>query len=136
MSDTPTLFCFGLGYTASALVQRLRIQGWSIRGTSRSEAHCAALTDQDIAAWAFDRDRPLADPTAALAGVSHILSSVPPDAAGDPVIDCHGADIAALSARLFHSQAQPAWLAKVSPLPGTPAQSEWARSRPIHANIW
>lgn len=100
MSDTRTLFCFGLGYTASAFSQRLMAQGWSVRGTSRSEAKRAELAEQGIAAWTFDRDRPLGDPAAALDGVSYILSSVPPDAAGDPVLDHHGTDIAALSARL------------------------------------
>lgn len=97
MSDTPTLFCFGLGYTASALARRLLARGWSVRGTSRSAAACAELAARGIAAWPFDRDRPLADPAAALAGATHILISVPPDDAGDPVLDCHGADIAALS---------------------------------------
>ena len=48
-----------------------------------------------IRAFQFDRDRPLADPTAALAGVTDLLVSVPPDAAGDPVLDQHGNDIAA-----------------------------------------
>ena len=97
MSDTRTLFCFGLGYTAGVLTRRLRAQGWSVRGTCRSEEARAELAAQGIAAWLFDRDRPLADPTAALEGVSHILASVPPDAAGDPVLDCHGGHIAALS---------------------------------------
>jgi nucleoside-diphosphate-sugar epimerase len=97
MSDTPTLFCFGLGYTASALARRLLARGWSVRGTSRSAAACAELAARGITAWPFDRDRPLADPAAALAGATHILISVPPDDAGDPVLDRHGADIAALS---------------------------------------
>lgn len=100
MSDTRTLFCFGLGYTAGVLSRRLMAQGWSVRGTSRSEVACAELTAQGITAWTFDRDRPLADPAAALAGVTHILASVPPDEAGDPVLDLHGADIAALSPTL------------------------------------
>ncbi|MCZ6453448.1 MAG: SDR family oxidoreductase [Alphaproteobacteria bacterium] len=100
MSDNRTLFCFGLGYTASAFSQRLMAQGWTVRGTGRSEAKRAELTEQGIAAWVFDRDRPLGDPAAALDSVTHILSSVPPDAAGDPVLDHHGTDIAARSARL------------------------------------
>ena len=75
-------------------------QGWTVRGTSRSEEKCAELATQGITAWTFDRDRPLADPAAALDRVTHILSSVPPDAVGDPVLDHHGADIAALSASL------------------------------------
>jgi nucleoside-diphosphate-sugar epimerase len=97
MSDSPILFCFGLGYTAGALARRLLARGWSVRGTSRGEAACAELAGQGMAAWPFDRGRPLADPAAALDGVTHILSSVPPDDAGDPVLDHHGAHIAALS---------------------------------------
>jgi len=97
MSDTPTLFCFGLGYTAGALSRRLMAQGWSVRGTSRSDKACAELATQGITAWPFDRERSLADPTTAFDGVTHVLASVPPDGAGDPVLDCHGSDIAALS---------------------------------------
>ena len=100
MSDTRTLFCFGLGYTAGVLARRLRTQGWSVRGTSRSEAKCGELAAQGIIAWVFDRDRPLIDLASALDGVTHIMSSVPPDAAGDPVLDHHGADIAARAAAL------------------------------------
>jgi nucleoside-diphosphate-sugar epimerase len=100
MSDIPTLFCFGLGYTAGALARRLMAHGWSVRGTSRGEAKCAELAERGITAWTFDRGRPLANPTAALAGVTHVLSSVPPDHAGDPVLDHHGADIAALAPAL------------------------------------
>ena len=33
---------------------------------------------------------------AELAGATHILLSIPPDADGDPALDCHGADIAAI----------------------------------------
>lgn len=90
------LFCFGLGYSAMALIARLRADGWQVAGTCRSPEKQARLAAQGIDALLFDRDRPLADAAAALAGVTHILSSVPPDAAGDPVIDHHGQDLAAL----------------------------------------
>ncbi len=100
MSDTPTLFCFGLGYTAGALIRRLLAQGWSVRGSSRSDDKCAELQAQGIAAWPFDRNRPLADFATAFDGVTHVLSSVPPDAAGDAVLDHHGADIASVSSQL------------------------------------
>ena len=59
MSDTGTLFCFGLGYTARALSQRLTAQGWSVRGTCRGEGKRAELAGRGIAAWTFDRDQPL-----------------------------------------------------------------------------
>ena len=100
MTDSPTLFCFGLGYSAGVLSKRLMARGWSVRGTSRRAEQCAELTAQGITAFTFDRDQPLADATAALDGVTHILSSVPPDAAGDAVIDHHGGHIAARSTAL------------------------------------
>ncbi|MBV9826647.1 MAG: SDR family oxidoreductase [Alphaproteobacteria bacterium] len=78
------LLCFGLGYSASALARRLVGEGWRIDGTSRSPG----------AALRFDRDHPL--PAVAFSSITHILVSVPPDTAGDPVLDSHGADIAAL----------------------------------------
>jgi nucleoside-diphosphate-sugar epimerase len=90
----PRLFCFGLGYSARALTDRLQADGWSVCGTARSEEHAAALTAAGYETRRFDRDHPL--PEAAFAGVSHLLVSVPPDDAGDPVFDVHGSDIAAL----------------------------------------
>ncbi|MEE8443843.1 MAG: SDR family NAD(P)-dependent oxidoreductase, partial [Alphaproteobacteria bacterium] len=92
----PRLFCFGLGYTARALATALAARGWRIAGTARDAASRAALAAAGYTMVRFDRDHPLADPAASLAGVTHILSSVPPDADGDPVLDVHGADIAAL----------------------------------------
>ncbi len=90
------LFCFGLGYSARALAADLVAEGWSVAGTCRSEEKRAALAADGIDAFLFDRGRPLEDPAAALAGATHLLSSVPPDGGGDPVIDHHGADLAAL----------------------------------------
>jgi nucleoside-diphosphate-sugar epimerase len=90
----PSLFCFGLGYTALALAHRLQAEGWRIAGTCREAEHQQELARRGIAAWLFDRDRPLADAPALLAGCTHLLSSVPPDEAGDPVLDLHGSDIA------------------------------------------
>lgn len=91
----PRLFCFGYGYSAQALAARLRPRGWRIAGTARGTDKVAALTAQGIEAAAFDRGRPLDDPVMALRGATHLLSSVPPDEAGDPVLDHHAADIAA-----------------------------------------
>jgi nucleoside-diphosphate-sugar epimerase len=90
------LFCFGLGYTARTLARRLQPKGWSIAGTSRSETERSTLLQMSIEAWLFERERPLASFAAALAGCTHILSSVPPDQLGDPVLAMHGRDIAKL----------------------------------------
>ncbi len=89
MSTTPHLFCFGLGYSAGYLARRLLAKGWRVSGTCRGAEKQAWLRAAGIAAHLFDRDQPLADCAAALAGVTHLLSSVPPDQAGDPVIDAH-----------------------------------------------
>lgn len=91
----PRLFCFGLGYCARALAERLGARGWRIAGTTRDPDKAEGLRRAGIETFLFDRDRPLADPTAALAGTTHLLSSVPPDAKGDPVLDAHGAEIGA-----------------------------------------
>jgi nucleoside-diphosphate-sugar epimerase len=93
----PRLFCFGLGYSAAALARRLAARGWAVAGTCRSEEKRGALAAQGIEAHLFDRGRPLVDPARALAGTTHLLSSVPPDGAGDAVIDHHAGDVARLS---------------------------------------
>ncbi|MPY72795.1 MAG: SDR family NAD(P)-dependent oxidoreductase [Alphaproteobacteria bacterium] len=92
----PRLFCFGLGYSALALAEALAARGWRIAGTCRSVEKQRALAARGVEAQIFDRDRPLAAAPTALAGTTHLLSSVPPDASGDPVIDLHGDDIGAL----------------------------------------
>ena len=91
----PTLFCFGLGYSASFLARLLRQEGWRVLGTSRSREACDRLAREGIEAHLFDREHPRAAIDALLSAATHVLSSVPPDAAGDPVLDGHGSDIAA-----------------------------------------
>ena len=90
----PRLFCFGLGYSARALAARLLDAGWRVAGTSRGGSGDDA--DPRIPLHAFDRGRPLDDAAAALDGVTHVLSSVPPDGDGDAVLDHHGDHLAAL----------------------------------------
>jgi nucleoside-diphosphate-sugar epimerase len=92
--SAPHLFCFGLGYTAKRLAWRLLREGWIVSGTCRDPARCRELGAAGIRTYLFDRDRPLVEPAAALATVTDILSSVPPDETGDPVLDCHGEAIA------------------------------------------
>ena len=90
------LFCFGLGYTAGFLARRLKAEGWEVRGTTRDRARLAGLEDAGFLPFLFGRDRPLDHPAKALAGVTHVLHSVPPDPEGDPVLDRHGDDLRAL----------------------------------------
>jgi nucleoside-diphosphate-sugar epimerase len=90
------LFCFGLGYSARELARLRQAQGWKVTGTCRTDVGAAALRAQGMAARRFDRDNPPEDAAADLAGVTHILSSVPPDVLGDPVLEHYGPAIAAL----------------------------------------
>jgi nucleoside-diphosphate-sugar epimerase len=92
------LFCFGLGYSARVLAARLQARGWAIAGTTRSPEAAARLTAAGIETHLFDRGRPLDEVRAALAGATHVLSSVPPDVEGDAVVDHHGRHIAAMGA--------------------------------------
>ncbi|MBF5095919.1 SDR family oxidoreductase [Azospirillum sp. INR13] len=95
MTD-PRLFVFGPGYSARVFADALRADGWRIAATCRSEEKKAELEAQGIEAFLFDRGRPLADAKAALAGTTHLLVSIPPDAKGDPVLDQHARDLADL----------------------------------------
>lgn len=88
------LFCFGLGYSAQALARRCLERGWRVAGTHRAASGGPVMPE--VESFVFERSAPLADPAAALAGTTHLLVSIPPDADGDPVVDCHGADIAML----------------------------------------
>ncbi len=65
-----------------------------MRGTHRT-ADTAAATPRGIEMRVFDRAHPLVDARELLSGATHLLSSVPPDEEGDPVLDMHGEDIAA-----------------------------------------
>jgi len=85
---TPHLFCFGQGYSATWLADDLKRQGWRVTGTHRPGFQTGAAT------LAFDRAHPLENFDARFADVSHVLLSVPPDDAGDPVWDVHGDDLA------------------------------------------
>jgi nucleoside-diphosphate-sugar epimerase len=74
--------CFGFGYSAATLARRLLARGWTVRGTSREPTKRAV---EGVELFRFDRQTPVPDP--ALAGVTHLLSSIAPDEAGDPVLD-------------------------------------------------
>ncbi len=79
------LFVFGLGFSGGVIARRLRAEGWDVAGTTRS-GQAAGLPG--IRVFAFDRDHPL--PPGALDGTTHVLSAVPPDRAGDPVLPALG----------------------------------------------
>jgi nucleoside-diphosphate-sugar epimerase len=122
------LFCFGLGYTARVLARRLASSGWEIRGTTRSPEKKAALTAEGYHVRLFDRGRPLDRPAEALAGVTHVLTSIAPDETGDPVLDAHTGDLGAvptlrwagyLGTTAVYGDRQGGWVDEETPLEPT-----------------
>ena len=108
------MLIFGLGYTAKVLAERLRGAGWTVRATGRDG-------DLDFA------DR--AGVESALAGASHVLSSVPPDSkradptGGDPVLAAYGAALGGqwlgyLSSTGVYGDTGGAWVDETAPLVG------------------
>ncbi|WP_336962367.1 SDR family NAD(P)-dependent oxidoreductase [Sphingobium aquiterrae] len=83
----PHMLILGLGFTAGRLAERLRAEGWAIVGVRR-EAGAGILAFSDEAAV-----------RAAIATSTHILSSVPPEGADDPVLARFGDAIATAPAR-------------------------------------
>ena len=100
------LLVFGLGYAARAVVAALPA-GWQVRATGSAG---------DLA---FDAAGP------AIGWASHILSSVPPDDAGDPVLARHGdalgrggAWLGYLSSTGVYGDTGGAWVAEDAPVRG------------------
>src|SRR5690349_18531141 len=117
---TGTLLCFGLGFSAGTLAERLAERGWEIRGTTRRPEKAAALAARGWRMFPFDRERPL--PAAAFAGVTHMLTSIAPDEAGDPALDCHEADLRGvrwigwLGTTAVYGDRQGAWVDEDTPI--------------------
>ena len=81
------ILIFGLGYSAGVIARRMEARGWQVDGTSRDGRSGLAFADE-------------AAVLTALRGATHILSSVPPDAAGtDPVLARYGEVLALAPAR-------------------------------------
>ncbi len=119
------LFCFGLGFSALHVADRLLALGWRVSGTCRSAEKQAALRARGIDAILFDRERPVPDLARRLTGVTDLLASIPPDAGGDPAIGQHGREIAAapdlrwvgyLSTTGVYGDCGSAWVDEASPL--------------------
>lgn len=88
------LFCFGYGYTASFLADRLKPFGWKIAGTTTDPEKKKFMKQAGISALLYDHNHTVNDPHETFRDVTHVLLSIPPAAEGDPVVDVHGLDLA------------------------------------------
>lgn len=129
------LFCFGLGYSAAWLACDVLQAGGRVSGTVTRPDKRATLQQQNINAFFFGDDLPLDD-------VTHILLSVPPDAAGDPVLRRYGEQIARLknlqwvgylSATSVYGDHDGRWIDEDTP--ATPAPGRGAE-RVLAENQW
>lgn len=77
------LFLLGMGYSGGHIAALARVHGFRVVGTTRDgRGDSIAFADADRTRFEIGQ-------------ATHILSSVPPGEAGDPVLDAHGAAIAA-----------------------------------------
>jgi len=87
-------FFFGLGLSAEASAHFMRQcdDSADVSGTVRTSAKADLLTHRSLSALLFDGTRPGPEIGPALArGVTHVIQSIPPDEAGDPVLRHHRA---------------------------------------------
>ena len=74
------LLCFGFGFSAQALAQKLDRAAWRVTGTTRNPESVVEITAHGFDGIVFDDLKAIPD------SVTHILSSVPPDESGDAVL--------------------------------------------------
>lgn len=89
------LFCFGLGYSATALAARLAGEGWRVSATATTRAGAERIAALGYQAFVFDGTAGDPGIAAALGEATHVLVSAPPGTAGDPVLRQFGGDLAA-----------------------------------------
>jgi dTDP-4-dehydrorhamnose reductase len=88
MTTRNHMLFFGFGYSAKTLAARLDPSAWKISATSRSTEGAAAIAALGHEGLVFAEMKLIA-PT-----VTHIISSVPPDESGDPVLARFGTALA------------------------------------------
>ncbi len=86
-SSTKKLFCFGLGFTGSALVGEVRARGWAASGTCRENARQDVWTGAGVQSYCFDGQGTSEAVENAVREASHVLVTIPPQKdAGDVVL--------------------------------------------------
>ena len=125
-----TLLSFGHGYSARALSRLLMPQGWRIIGTTRSADKAKTLSAEGVEPLIW----PGSDMTEPLAQATHLLSSIAPDADGDPVLNALGDQIGKaapfdwtgyLSTTGVYGDHQGGWVDETTPLTPTTKRGQY-----------
>ena len=119
------LFIFGLGYSAKRIRMATEALGWRVTATG---------SDGELAFDDADGVR------AALAQATHVLSSVPPGEAGDPVLETYGealthAWLGYLSSTGVYGDAGGAWVDESAPTGAVRLWTQRARARRVKAPV-
>ncbi|PCJ85897.1 MAG: NAD(P)-dependent oxidoreductase [Hyphomicrobiales bacterium] len=114
MSESKTVFIFGLGYSASYAAQRLATDGFEIVGTSRSSDGGAQIAARGWQSLLFDgifRE----EIAQHMRRADHILISIAPDVAGaDPGAPYGGDPVLSVFANTFKDLPKKPWLGYLS----------------------
>lgn len=95
VSDSPPekLFCFGLGYTGSALARHLSDFGWLVDGSIRSPKNNSPWTRSEIAVHIFNGEEPCQEALESIRSADYVLSCIRPTEKGDPILIHHAQDL-------------------------------------------
>jgi len=128
---TGTLLSIGHGYSAQALARRLRPRGWRVIGTTRSAESARRLRAEGVEPLVW----PGADLGPALAGATHLLSSVAPQEGQDPVLAALGPQIAEAAGHLrwagylsttgVYGDHAGGWVDETTPLTPSTRRGQW-----------
>ncbi len=125
-----TLLCLGFGYTARALAPRLLAQGWRVIGTSREVVEAEGV---EMITWPGQ--------AVSLDGVTHVLSSIGPNADGDPLLAAMGDQLAAarelewagyLSTTAVYGHHGGAWVDEATPVTPSSERGDWRAKAEAH----
>lgn len=80
------LFCFGLGFSALALAERLLPKGWQVSGTCRGSDRQDVIEAKNISSFLFDGSQSTPEIVESVSSATHLLITIPPQSSGDVVL--------------------------------------------------
>ncbi len=122
------LFCFGLGFSAMALAERLLLKGWQVSGTCRDIDSQNLINAKNISVFLFDGSQATPEISQAISRATHLLVTIPPQPSGDVVLENFGEEISRarhlkwigyISSTGVYGDSQGEWVDENSPLRGS-----------------
>lgn len=94
------LVIFGCGFSGAAIAKAFMAEGFRVSGTTRSEEKAAALRAEGIEAFVFDGETLDDALLGAINSATHLVQSIAPREAGDPLLKLAGERIETLMPEL------------------------------------